>query len=179
MRSKSAVCKIAVTEDELSLIQGVAILRDTQRGAFVNAAKANGTDNTFKTMASKLETAAKNPTARNRLANSYPFKRASTVVCGGAKGTCSDLEMLVGIAINPNCGSGCLMRLSDGVFHWSKRAINKLDNTNSQDKRLTLVLRMCALFLNLMLDLDNSLSQGSFFKDFTIIFNFLTKKGII
>jgi hypothetical protein len=176
LRSMSAACELAVTEDELSPMQGVAIVRDTQRGAFVNVAKASGTDNTFKTMAAKLETAAKKPTAGNRLANGYPFKRPSAVMRGDAKGTFSDLEMLVGIAIDPNCDSDCLTRLSDGMFHWSERTINKLDNTNSQDKRLALVLSMCALFVNLMLDLDDSLSQGSFFGDFMNDFNLLTKK---
>ena len=87
----------------------------------------------------------------------------------------SDLEMLVGIAIDHNCDSDCLTRLSDGVFHWSNRTINKLDNTNSQDKWLALVLSMCALFLNLMIDVDDSLSQGSFFGEFMNDFNLLKK----
>ena len=93
-----------------------------------------------------------------------------------AKGTFLDLGMLVGIAINPNCNSDCLTRLSNGVFHWSERTINKLHTVNIQDKRLVLVLSMCALFLNLMLDLDDSLSQGSLFGDFMNDFNLLTKK---
>ena len=62
------------------------------------------------------------------------------------------------------------------MFHWSERTINKLDNATSQEKRLALVLRMCALFINLMLDLDDSLLQGSFFEDFMNDFNLLTKK---
>ena len=57
----------------------------------------------------------------------------------------SDLEMLVGIAIDHNCDSDCLTRLSDGVFHWSDRTINNIDNTISQDKPLALVLSVCAL----------------------------------
>ena len=95
---------------------------------------------------------------------------------GDTKGTFSYLEMLVGIAIKPNCASDYLTRLSDGVLHCSERTIKKLDNTTSQDKRLALVLSMCALFLNLMLDLDDSLSQGNFFGDFMNDFNLLTKK---
>jgi hypothetical protein len=86
---------------------------------------------------------------------------------GDVKGTFSYLEMLVGIAIKPNCASGYLTRLSDGVLHCSKRTIKKLDNTIIQDKRLT---------LNLMMDLDDSLLQGSFFKDFMNNFNLLVKK---
>ena len=84
--------------------------------------------------------------------------------------------MLGGIAIDPNCDSDCLTRLSGGAFHWSEQTINKFDSTNGQDKRLTLVLSMCAQFLNLMLDVEDSLSQGSFFKDFMSDFNSLTKK---
>ena len=52
----------------------------------------------------------------------------------------------------------------------------KLDNTTSQDTRLALVLHMCALFINLMLELDDSLSQGSFSKDFMNDFNLLIRK---
>ena len=125
-----------------------------------------------------MDVITKKPTAGNRLANGYPFKRPSAVMRGDAKGTFSDLEMLVGIAIDPNCDSDCLTRLSDGMFHWSERTINKLDNTNSQDKRLALVLSMCALFVNLMLDLDDSLLQGSFFEDVMNNFNLLTKKVV-
>ena len=176
LRSMSAACKLAVTENELSSMQGIAILQDTQRGVFVNVAKASGTDNTFKTMASTLKTTAKHPSAGNQLASGYLFKWPSTVVRGDAKGTFSDIEVLVGIAIDPNCDSDYLTRLSNAVFNWSKRTINKLDNTTSQDTRLALVLSMCALFLNLMLDLDDSLSQGSLFGDFMNDFNLLTKK---
>ena len=77
----------------------------------------------------------------------------------------SNLEMLVGIVIDPNCDSDFLTRLNNGVFGWSERTVNKLDNATSQDKRLALVLSMYALFRNLTLDLDDSLSQGSFFED--------------
>ena len=111
-------------------------MRDAQQGAFIKVVKASGTSNTFKEMAAKLKTAAKHPTAGNRLTNGYQFKRPSALVLGDAKGTFSDLEMLVGIEINPNCDSDCLTRLSDDVFHWSNQMINKLDTTNSQDKQL-------------------------------------------
>ena len=59
--------ELAVTKDESSPMQGDAIARDTQRGAFVNFSKASGTDNTFKTVASKLEIASKRPTAETDL----------------------------------------------------------------------------------------------------------------
>ena len=78
--------------------------------------------------------------------------------------------------IDPNCDCDYLTRLSNSVFHWSKRTINKFDNTISQDKQLTSILIMCALFLNPMLDRDDSLLQGSFFGDFINNFNLLTKK---
>ena len=76
----SAACELAVTEDELSSMQGVAIVRDAQGGAFINVVKVSGTSNTFKEMASKLKTVAKHPTVGNRLTNGYPLKRPSTVV---------------------------------------------------------------------------------------------------
>ena len=85
-------------------------------------------------MAAELKTAVKKPIPPNQLTNSYPFTRPSTVVWEYAKGAFSDLEMLNGIVIDPNCDRGYLMRLNEGVFHWSDQTINKLDNTNSQDK---------------------------------------------
>ena len=127
-------------------------------------------------MSSKLKTATISSTAGNRLTNGYPFKRPPTVVRGDAKGTFSYLEMLARITIDPNCNSDCLTRLGNCVSHLSERTINNLHNVNSQDKRLVLVLSMCALFLSLMLDLDDSLSKGIFFKDFMSDFKLLTKK---
>ena len=127
----SAVCELAVTKDKLSSMQEVTV-RDAQQGACVNVVKANGTSNTSKAMAAKLDSAAKTPTAGNQLANGYPLKMSSMVARGDVKGAFSDLEMLVGIAIDPNYDSDCLTILSDCVFHWSKQMINKLDNTNSQ-----------------------------------------------
>lgn len=96
---------------------------------------------------------------------------------GDAKGAFSDLEMIVGIAIDPICDSDCLTRLNDGVFHWSERTTDNIGNTSTHDKRLTLVLSMYALFLNLMLDLEDSLSQGSLFEDFMSDYNLLIKKA--
>ena len=96
---------------------------------------------------------------------------------GDAKGAFSDLEMIVGIAIDPICDSDCLTRLNDGVFHWSERTTDNIGNTSTHDKRLTLVLSMYALFLNLMLDLEDSLSQGSLLEDFMSDYNLLIKKA--
>ena len=62
------------------------------------------------------------------------------------------------------------MVYSIGASEWSK----KLYNTSSQDKPLTLVPSVYALFLHLMLDLDDSLLQGSFFEDFMNNFDLLT-----
>ena len=45
-------------------MEGVAIVRDAQRGIFVNSAQVIGT-NTFITMCARLETSSKTPTAGN------------------------------------------------------------------------------------------------------------------
>lgn len=65
LRSMSTACELAVAEDELSSMQGIVIIRDAERGVFVNVARASGAGNTFKTVCAKLETASKKPTARN------------------------------------------------------------------------------------------------------------------
>ena len=85
--------------------------------------------------------------------------------------------MIVGVVIDPNCDSDCLTRLNDSVFHWSERTINTIDITSTQDTQLTLVLSMCVLFLNMMLDLEDNLLQGSSFEDFMSDYNLLTKKA--
>ena len=46
------------------------------------------------------------------------------------------------------------------MFDWSKKALNMIDNLNIKNKRFKLVLSMFTLFLNLMLDVTESLSQG-------------------
>ena len=70
----SSACELSVAKDELSLMQGVAIVQDTQRGVFVNIAKASGMDAMFKTVCSKLEAASKKPASGNVFENGYPFK---------------------------------------------------------------------------------------------------------
>ena len=46
-----------------------------------------------------------------------------------------------------------------------------------EEKRMRLVLSMITLFANLMLDLDDNLSEGSFFEDFMSNYNLLTKNN--
>ena len=120
LRSMSGACELSAVDDELSSMQGVAVVRDKQRGVFVNVVKASGTDHTFKTMHSKLEAASRNPIAGNRFAMGYPHKRPSKMLRGHAKGTFSDLEVLIGITINPSSNNNCLTRRSNGMFYWSE-----------------------------------------------------------
>ena len=54
--------------------------------------------------------------------------------------------------------------------------MTKNDSLTVQEKQSKLVMSMIALFLNLILDVDDRLSQGSFFEDFMSDFNLLTKK---
>ena len=94
---------------------------------------------------------------------------------GDAKGIFSNLEILVGVAIDPTGNNECLTRPHNDVFTWSERTMTKLESATAQDKHLKLVLSMFAFFLNLMLDSDNSLSQDSFFEEFINNFNLMTK----
>ena len=94
---------------------------------------------------------------------------------GDAKGVFSDLKILVGVAIDPKGNNECLTSPDNGMFTWSERTMTKLESVTAQDKHLKLVLSMFALFLNLMLDSDSSLSHGSFFEEFMNDFNLMTK----
>ena len=66
-------------------------------------------------------------------------------------------------------------KLNKGMFYWSEGALNKIDSFTMENKMMKLTLSMFALFLNLMLDKDDSLSQESFFEEFMSKFNLLTK----
>ena len=94
---------------------------------------------------------------------------------GGVKGTYSDLEILVDIAIDPSGSIDCLTRSNGGMFVWSERTINKMESATIENKRLKFVLSMFALFLNLMLDIEESLLQGTFFEEFMRDYNLLTR----
>ena len=99
-----------------------------------------------------------------------------TTMRGHAKGNFGDLEMIAGVAINPSGNNECLTRLDNGLFHWSKGTINKIGGAAAEEKRMKLVLSMITLFTNLMLDLDDNLSEGSFFEDFMSNYNLLTRR---
>ena len=108
---------------------------------------------------------------------SYPFKRPPSGIQGGVEGVYADLEMLVGVAIDTSQSTECLTRLNKGMFHWSKRTLNKIQSANNDDKRFELVLSMFTLFLKLMLDVTESLSQGTCFEEFMREYNFLLKSN--
>ena len=82
-----------------------------------------------------------------------------------------DLEMLVGIAINPTSNTECLTRLGEGTLDWSKRTTNKIKSVSIEDKQMRLVVSMFSLFLNLMLDVDDNLSESSRFEEFMTEFS--------
>ena len=90
---------------------------------------------------------------------------------GKAKGAFCDLTLMVGIAINPSSNTECLTRTSGGLFHWSERTINKIESVSVEDKRMRLVVSMFSLFLNLMLDKDDNLSQACHFEEFMNTFS--------
>ena len=94
---------------------------------------------------------------------------------GHAKGTFSDLEVLIVITIDPSSNNDCLTRPSNGLFYWSEGALNKIESSTTENKMMKLILSMLALFLNVMLDSEDGLSQGSFFEEFMLDYNLLTK----
>ena len=157
---------LSVMEDGVSQMQGVAILRDAHRGVFVHVVKASAPDSTFKTSCSKLEKASKKPDNGNDFENGHQFKLPDTEMWGEAKGAFCDLNLMVGVAINPSSNTECLTRTSRGMFHWSEWTINKTENVSVEDKQMRLVVSMFSLFLNLMLDMDDNLLEGCHFKEF-------------
>ena len=64
-----------------------------------------------------------------------------------------------------------------GMFHWSERTLDKIESENIRNKRFELVLSMFTLFLNLMLDVTESLLQGTCFEEFMREFNLLLKSN--
>ena len=95
---------------------------------------------------------------------------------GHAKGKFGDLDFIVGFAIDPNGNNDCLTQTDGGLFCWSEGTINKIGDVAAEDRRLKFVLCMFTLFLNLMMDIDDSLSQGSFFEEFMTEYNMLGRK---
>ena len=63
------------------------------------------------------------------------------------------------------------------MFHRSGRTLNKIESLNMENKTFKLVLSMFTLFLNLMLDVTESLLQGTCFEEFMREFNFLLKSN--
>ena len=96
---------------------------------------------------------------------------------GGVKGIFADLEILVGVAIDTSQSTECLTRSDKRMFHWSERMLNKIKSLTIKKKRLKLVLSIFTLFLSLMLDVNDSLSQGSCFEEFMKDYNLLLKSN--
>ena len=148
---------------------------------FVNVVNARSTDSTFKTVHAKLETAAKKSDNGSLFARGYPFNRPPAGMHGVTKGVFSDLQFFVGVAIDPNGNDECLTRRNNGLFTWIERTMIKLEGaegvTTLQEKQTKMVICMVTLLLNLMLDSDDSLSQGSFFEGFINNFNLPMKSS--
>ena len=136
---------------------------------------ASGAGDDFRKMHAKLKANSKRSNNGSMFGAGYPFKQPSTTMQGHAKGTFSDLEFIVAIAIDPNGSNDCLTRTNGGLFHWSEATTNKIGDGATEDKRLKLVLCMLTLFINLMLDLDDNLSHGSFFEEFMTDYNLYVK----
>ena len=71
--------------------------------------------------------------------------------------------MLVGVAIDPSASHDCLTRKGHGLFFWSDRTLKKLEESRGSDslqrRQVRLVVSMLGLFLNLMLDSDENISE--------------------
>ena len=104
--------------------------------------------------------ASKKPANGKEFEQSYPFTRPTSGMRGGVKGIFANLEILVGVAIATSQGTECLTGSDKGMFHRSGRTLNKIESLNIENKTFKLVLSMFTLFLNLMLDVTESLSQG-------------------
>ena len=50
-----------------------------------------------------------------------------------AKGTYSDLEVLIAILINPISNNGHQTRLSNRLFYWDKGALNKVKSMTTEN----------------------------------------------
>ena len=84
--------------------------------------------------------------------------------------------MLIGVAIDSIGNYDCLMREDSGLFFWSERTMTlfhgaKGSDTLQQKQKKKLVMYMLGLFLNLMLDIDENLSERCFFEGFVEAFS--------
>ena len=61
---------------------------------------------------------------------------------------------------NTPASTECLTRSDKGIFNRIERTQSKIESLNIDNKRFKLVSSMFTLFLNLMLDVTESLSQG-------------------
>ena len=162
-------------DEGMSSLHGVALLHDKERGVFVQAAKVDGIDHSFGEESAKQLEESNSQKSTSRLHRCFPFRRRHDMQ-GEAKGAFSDLEMLVGVALDLRKPNDCLVREKGGLFFWSKRTMECLSNYNGSDtlqqRQMKLVMCMLTLFLNLMMDIDEEVSEGSFVEPFIGAFNF-------
>ena len=172
-RAMSSARDLSVAD--VSLMQDVAVVQDFERGVFVNVVKASGTDETFEKVRSKMKAASQKFPGKSNFEKGYPFKPPVTGMKGKVKGVYSDLEVLAGIVVDPSKDNEVITRPSDGMFCWSKRTLHRMESVNIENKQFKLVLSMLSLFLSLMLDFDETLSQGSYLEEFMTEFNVLVR----
>ena len=168
LRSMSSARELSVAD--VSLMQGVAVVRDSQRGVYVDVAKASGTDETFEKVLLKMKAASKKFPGKSKLASSYPFKPPVTGMQGDVKGVFSDLEVLVSVVLDPSQDNDGITRASNGMFCWSKGTLHRMESVNIENKQFKLVLSMLSLF-----DFDETLSQGSYLEEFMTELNVLVR----
>ena len=157
-------------------LHGIALLHDRERGIFVKVVKVDGTadEQSFQKEYTQLEKDSQQQA--KKFARLYPSKRPRNGVQGEANGVFSVLEMFVAIAIHPKKNNDCLTREENGIFLWSERTMTMLRESKKgsdtlPQKQMKLVMCALGLYLNLMLDKDENLSEGSFVETFMGAFN--------
>ena len=107
----------------------------------------------------------------NNYTGAYPFARLpSNSVQGDVKTSFVDLEMFVGVAIDPKADNECLVRRDNDLLYWSERTMMKLEESKGSDEQRQMEIMFTLLHV-LVLDTDEDLSEGSYFETFMGGFN--------
>ena len=164
-----------LTEDESNSkqLQGVLLYYDSEAAKTRCSFVVHGKDKTFEKRYAEDLKKSKTLPPPSTFFEQYPFRKPTNAEQGGWTGTFNNLQMIQGIAFDPNgSNNDCLTsRDSDGVFVWSNRTMAKLEESNNvqgtiKDKQLKLVCCMFELAYNLMMDPSDTIIEGAPFKQF-------------
>lgn len=148
--------------DANKMLQGVYLFYDRERATFVLSRQVDGKEGkNFQTAYDENAKRAKNGTSL--FCRKYPH--IISPLGGEAVGCFGDLDMIVGVGVNPTHDNDCLIRAVDGVFFWSERTMAKINEIKISDydlktKQIKFVTYMLSLFYELMLGLNSNASDG-------------------